>query len=250
VVAVGTSTSLKVAQDLDEIAFELAARFAEAARKEVREQGRFTVALSGGRTPEPLYRRIASTFAGGIPWKGVHLFWSDERFVPADDEASNYRMAREAMLKAIAIPEANVHRPSTGPGDDPDESARRYEERIRSFLGPSPSPSPPRFDWILLGLGEDGHVASLFEGSPALEERERLVVAVRDAPKPPPVRLTMTLPLINAGREIHFLVSGREKNAILYRVLRGSDPGLPAVRVRPERGSLYFWVDRSAAVGG
>jgi 6-phosphogluconolactonase len=242
VAAASTSLYIRVFEDLEELSAAAAGAFAEAARRAVRERGRFSVALAGGETPRTLYRSIAARFRESIPWSGVHLFWSDERFVPPEDAESNFRMVREPLLEGVPIPQDNVHRPETELGD-PDECARRYESAVRSFSGSE----PPRFDWTLLGLGEDGHVASLFPGSPALEESERLVVAIRESPKPPPVRITMTLPLINKSREIHFLVSGRGKHGILFDVLRGSENGLPARRVQPVEGSLHWWLDRPAA---
>jgi 6-phosphogluconolactonase len=241
---VAVSTKVQVSEDLGRMGAEVARAFAAAAKESVRKRGRFTVALSGGRTPEPFYRELAASARAGIPWNEVHLFWSDERFVAPDDPESNYRMVRETMLAPLgpAIPEANVHRPQMEL-DDPDECARRYETHLRAFFGSS----PPRFDWILLGLGDDGHVASLFPGSSTLDERRRLFVAVRGAPKPPPIRLTMTLPLINAGRDVHFLVSGADKREILYRVLGMSGGDLPAQRVHPDEGTLHWWLDRLAA---
>ena len=240
--AASTSTYLRVFKDLEELSAAAAGAFAEAARRAVRERGRFSVALAGGGTPRTLYRSLATDFRGAIPWSGVHLFWSDERFVPPEDPDSNYRMVRDSLLEHVPVPEKNVHRPETE-HDDPEECARRYESALHSFF----DPEPPRFDWMLLGLGEDGHVASLFPGAEALEERRRLILAVRGSPKPPRVRLTMTLPLINQSRQIHFLVSGRGKHRILFDVLRGSVNGLPARRVRPGKGSLHWWLDRYAA---
>jgi 6-phosphogluconolactonase len=242
VAAASTSTYLQVFEDLEELSAAAAEAFAESARRAVRERGRFSVALAGGGTPRTLYRCLAAGFRDSIPWSGVHLFWSDERFVPPEDPDSNYRMVRESLLELVGVPEGNVHRPETDL-DDAEESALRYERALRSFFGPE----PPRFDWMLLGLGEDGHVASLFPGAEALEERERLVVAIRDSPKPPRARITMTLPLINQSRETHFLVSGREKHGILFDVLRGAVNGLPARRVQPRKGSLHWWLDRDAA---
>jgi 6-phosphogluconolactonase len=242
VAAASTSIYLRVFKDLEELSAAAAGAFADAARDAVRERGRFSVALAGGGTPRTLYRSLAAGFRDSIPWSGVHLFWSDERFVPPEDPDSNYRMVRDSLLDRVPVPEGNVHRPETE-HDNPEESARRYERALRTFF----DPEPPRFDWMLLGLGEDGHVASLFPGAEALEERRRLVVAVRDSPKPPRVRLTMTLPLINQSREIHFLVSGRGKHRILFDILRGSVNGLPARRVQPEEGSLHWWLDRRAA---
>lgn len=216
--------------------------FAVEVQAGTKKDRRFTVALSGGSTPRPFYELLASELRDRVPWSQVHLFWSDERYVPLDDPDSNYRLVRETLLDAISIPPENVH-PAPTDHEDPDQAARVYERELRSVLS-----VPPELDWVLLGLGEDGHVASLFPGAPALEEKDRWVVAVTASPKPPPVRLTMTLPLINAARSIHLLVSGASKTD----ALRGSleDPGsqsLPAHRIGPTTGRLHWWLDQAAA---
>jgi 6-phosphogluconolactonase len=193
----------------------------------------FAVALTGGTTPEPLYHLLATTHRSFIPWQRVHLFWSDERYVAPGHPESNVGMARRALIDHIPIPEANVHPPNTVL-TDPEESAAAYEAEIRAFLGPE-----PRFDWMLLGLGEDGHVASLFPGGEATKQRERLVVAVRDSPKPPPVRLTMTPPLINRSREIHMLVTGASKRKAVKALTEG--------RASPWLVPPTLWMERQAA---
>ena len=194
---------------------------------------RFAVALMGGSTPESFYQHLAAEFADQVPWARVQLFWSDERYLAPDHPDSNVGMARKTFIDAVPIPEANVHAPRTDLSD-PDDAARLYEEDVRSLLG-----HEPRFDWMLLGLGEDGHVASLFPGGAALEERGRLVVAVRDSPKPPPVRLTMTPSLINLSREIHMLVAGATKHHALME-LTGKQS---TTWLRPPT----LWVDRAAS---
>lgn len=234
--------SYRVLEDQEELSRAAARALVETAGRAATERRKLTLALAGGSTPRRLYELLASEMRSEIPWRDVHIFWSDERYVPLDDRDSNYRMAREALLDAVPLPSENVHPPETDLAD-PDAAAERYEEAIRRhFL-----PDEPRFDGVLLGLGEDGHVASLFPGSPSLEEDRRLVLAVTDSPKPPPVRLTMTLPLINLAREVHFLVSGGGKREALA-ASRRTGKALPAQRVRRER--TFWWVDREAAGNG
>jgi len=205
-------------------------------KKAFAERGRFALALAGGETPKTLYRRLAMEHRDGLPWRNVHLFWSDERFVPRDHPESNAGTALE-LLRPLCLPAENIHAPDTTLAS-PEDAARRYEDELAGFLP---------LDAVLLGMGEDGHVASLFPGSPALEETGRLVVAVRDAPKPPPDRITMTIPALDEARAVHFLVTGAGKRAPLKRVLSGTDASLPASRIRPREGAAIFWADREAA---
>ena len=203
----------------------VAAAFVEAAQA----VESFTVALAGGRTVEPLYRCLASELQGEVPWERVHVFWSDERYVSPTDPDSNVRMARELLLNHVPIPEENVHAPRTDLSEL-GEAALRYEETLRQHS----------LDWVLLGLGEDGHVASLFPGRPELAEKQRIVVAVHDSPKPPPVRLTLTPAAINAAREVHLLVAGAPKRVALEAVLDGKVLDWTA-------GNVMIWTDRQAA---
>jgi 6-phosphogluconolactonase len=186
---------------------------------------------------------VAEELRDRIPWSSVHVFWSDERYVPPDHPDSNVRMAREALLDAVPLPPRNLHLPDTTLSN-PDEAAQRYEEEIGRHLRGGAC-----LDWVLLGLGDDGHVASLFPGSPALGEEQRWVVAVRASPKPPPTRLTMTPPILNSAREIHFLVQGHEKAEALGTAVSDSSlpPRLPAQAVRPQTGRITWWVDAAAA---
>ncbi len=202
---------------------------------------RFTLALSGGSTPKLLYQRLAGAdFAARLDWPRVHLFWGDERCVPPDDPASNYRLARETLLDHLSIPPANVYRIS---GErEPAQAAADYDRRLRGFFG-----GLPRFDLILLGLGDDGHTASLFPHTPVLTERDRYA-ASSTAPVPPIHRVTLTLPVINAAARVLFLVSGEGKAAILRRVLEDEYPDtLPAQLIQPADGEVIWLVDESAA---
>jgi 6-phosphogluconolactonase len=206
-------------------------------------KGPFRVSLSGGSTPRVLYELLASDeFRGRFPWKQVSWYWGDERFVPHDHPESNYRMAREAMLDEAPVPTENIHPiPTNG---TPEEAAREYERTLQRAYGASTlDPSRPLFDIMLLGLGADGHTASLLPGDPALEERERWVVPVSHGR--PEVRITLTLPVIDSSRHVAFLVAGRSKAAAMAAVGAG-DTRLPAARVRPA-GELVWFVDRAAA---
>jgi len=230
--------SLQRFEDREALSRAAGRALVDSARRASEKRQRFALALAGGGTPQRLYELLASEFRDQVPWQDVHVFWSDERYVPLDHPESNYRMARDVLLDAVPLPAANVHPPETEI-DDPDASALRYEQEVRRvFL-----PEEPRFDWMLLGLGEDGHIASLFPGSPELEVERRLVVAVTESPKPPAVRLTMTLPLINRSREVHFLVSGEAKRDALAKSRREGTE-LPAQRVHAPK---FWWADRDAA---
>jgi 6-phosphogluconolactonase len=210
----------------------------------VAQRGRASLALSGGSTPKGLYRLLAQE--RGLAWDRVHLFFGDERHVPPDDADSNYRMAREALLdpliQAGALPPANVHRvEAERPAAD---AARHYEDALRRFFGPG----LPMFDLILLGMGPDGHTASLFPHTPALEERSRQVVA-NPVAKLSTQRITFTYPVLDAAREVLFLVAGAEKAQPLWEVLRSPEAKVadfPSKGVQPE-GRLLFLVDRAAA---
>jgi 6-phosphogluconolactonase len=201
----------------------------------VSERGACYLALAGGETPRGCYQRLAQEpYKSSLPWGQVHLYWSDERRVPLDDPASNYGMAKAALLDHVPIPSGQIH-PLV-------DDSRRQLERI-----PREGTGPPRFDIIHLGLGEDGHTASLFPGDAALEERTAWVLGVT-AVKPPPERLTLTFPVINAARAVLFLVQGEGKRRALERVL-ARDRTLPASRVQPAEGELTFIVDRTARPG-
>ena len=215
---------------------------AELADEVVRASGPFSLALTGGATSSRLYTRLGQAHSG-VPWSDVDFFWSDERLVPFDDPASNFRGAYEAWLRAARIPVAKLHRPDVG-AEDPDAIAWAYEEDIRRSLGPGVS-----LDCVLLSLGKDGHVASLFPGRAATFETDRLVVPEVDSPKPPLRRVTMTLPLINRAKRVHLVAVGLPKaSALRATVTRGTDHRRwPALGIRPMAGQLSLWVDSEAA---
>ena len=217
-----------------------------AANEAVAERGRFVIALSGGSTPKNLYTLLATNARAALPWAQMFFFWSDERHVPPTDPDSNYRMAQEAMLSKVPVPANNVFRV---PAEKPDaaDAALAYERILLQFF-PLPAGEIPRFDVILLGLGPDGHTASLFPETAALEEKSRLVVA-NWVEKLKTYRITFTVPLLNAARCVGFLVSGAEKASTLHEVLEGDAPGnrYPAKLVRPAEGKLIWFVDRAAA---
>jgi 6-phosphogluconolactonase len=205
----------------------------------------FRVALSGGSTPKTHYGLIASDeFRDRFPWRQVSWFWGDERFVPYDHPESNYRMAREAMLAKVPVPPENIFPiPTDG---EPEDAAWRYERSLREAYGaPTLDPSRPLFDIVLLGMGPDGHTASLLPGDKLLDERKRWVAAV--AHGRPEVRITLTYPAIESSRHIAFLVEGTAKAAMLNAIRAGGSQ-LPAARVRP-LGELIWFADRAAAAG-
>ena len=230
--------------DAAELTRAAAEEVAQRAEEAVRERGRFAWALSGGSTPRDLYRTLASPpYRDRLPWSAIHVFWGDERHVPPDHPDSNFRMAREAMLDAVPLPAANLHRIRA---EEPDAAvaAAAYETELRAFFHLAPG-EWPRFDLVLLGLGKDAHTASLFPGGEAVHERERLVVAPW-VPAQSTFRITLTPPVLNHARLAVFLVSGEDKAEPLRAVLAGPrDPGRwPAQIVE---GNRLWLVDRAAA---
>ena len=207
--------------------------------------GRFSVALSGGSTPRRLYELLAtSPYREAFPWSRTHWFWGDERFVPHDSLDSNYRMVREAMLARVAIPPGNIH-PIPTQTISSEQSARAYESELKNYYGSEQLKSrQPLFDVTFLGLGPEGHIASLFPGTPALEERSHWVRAVIGA-KPEP-RVTLTYPVLESSRVIAFLVTGGQKRPVLEQLFAGNEE-LPAARIHPTAGELRFFLDRAAA---
>ena len=208
--------------------------------------GPFRVSLSGGSTPKTLYGLLASdAFRERFPWQRVFWSWGDERFVPYDHPESNYRMTREAMLSKVPVPPENIH-PVPADGT-PEQAAERYERTLQAAYGATVlDPAKPLFDITLLGLGPDGHTASLLPDDAVLEERKRWVAAVSHGR--PEVRITMTYPVIESSRYVAFLLAGKEKTA-MFSEIRAGGSRVPAARVKPV-GELIWFVDKAAAGGG
>jgi 6-phosphogluconolactonase len=241
-----TKTTLQIfpsSQELGQAAATLIARLsAEAAAT----RGRFTVALSGGSLPKivgpPL---VSEPMRSQIDWSTWHVFWADERCVPLDHADSNFRLARQHLFDQAKIPVAQIY-----PIDDsfePDVTAKAYEAILNQIFQSGPG-RPPRFDLILLGMGPDGHIASLFPHHTLLEESSRWVAPIFDSPKPPPERITLTLRVINQARQVAFVAAGAGKADILAQVLQTDAPtkNIPAQLVRPTEGELFWFVDEAA----
>jgi 6-phosphogluconolactonase len=237
-----TTPKVHVSPDLAALAGAVADWLLQSALETV---GPFSLCLSGGSTPKALYRLLAGPpYRDRFPWYRTHLFWGDERFVPPDDELSNYRMVREALLDNVPIPPGNIHAVPTQ-GSNPQAAAAAYQRDLRGFYGADRLESErPLFDATLLGLGPDGHTASLFPDTEVLDDRRHWVAAVIGAKAE--ARITLTYPALESSRHAAFLVAGADKAAILRRLMEG-DQSLPAARLQPT-GSL--WVFRDVAVGG
>ena len=234
--------NVEVYENPEGLAGAAAGEFAARAAEAIEERGRFTVVLAGGSTPKATYDILARDYAGRIDWSKVHVFFGDERAVPPDDDDSNYKMVREALLDHVPI--GSVHRMQ---GElPPGEAAEAYEEELRGFFGPE---ELPRFDLILLGIGGDGHTASLFPETSALEVHDRLVVA-NPVLKLETTRITLTAPVINAAHAVYFLVAGDDKADALAHILGGdADPrAYPASLIQPQAGPTWM-LDRAAASG-
>ena len=226
----------------DEIWRYMGKRWEEISAKAIAEKGYFSAALSGGKTPTGFYQYLSGRL--NLQWEKSHLFLVDERFVPWDSPESNYRMLHEALIGRIQVPSENIHPIPTGQSS-PDISARKYEEEMREFFSLTEN-SIPEFDLILLGIGEDGHTASLFPGNDTLKETKHLVVPVKPGTALMD-RISITLPVINNSWNVIFLVSGQRKRAVMRIVRGGDDKTLPASKVSPKRGRLLFLMDREAA---
>jgi 6-phosphogluconolactonase len=232
--------SVHVYSSSEELSRAAAREFAAGAEEAIEERGRFAVVLAGGSTPETLYGILARDYSDRIDWSKVYVFFGDERAVPPHHEDSNLKMASEVLLDHVPV--ANVHRIK---GElSPEEAAEAYEEELRTFFQ---TEDVPRFDLILLGLGADGHTASLFPETPALEIHDRWVVA-NPVPRLNTTRITLTVPVINAARAVIFLVAGEDKAEALKETLEGdADPRVyPAKLVQPPGGPKWM-VDQSAA---
>ncbi|MBI5929798.1 MAG: 6-phosphogluconolactonase [Chloroflexi bacterium] len=229
--------------DANRLAHGAAELFIALSKPAIAEQGRFTVALSGGSTPKALFNLLAhEPYASQIEWSHVHIFWGDERCVPPDHPDSNYRMARETLLQYVPLLPENIH-PMHG-DIDPAQASAEYEQQLRIFFGNS----LPEFDLILLGMGDDGHTASLFPGTAAVHEQNRWVIG-HFVEKLDTWRLTLTPPALNAATNVAFLVAGQAKAERLHEVLKGlyQPDVLPAQIIQPTAGHLFWMVDEEAA---
>jgi 6-phosphogluconolactonase len=238
---------VRIVGDSAALALAAAGLFAEAAQGAIRKKGDFYTAVSGGTTPQEAFAALASPpFSQGIDWPRVHVFWADERCVPPDHPESNFGALKLCLLGRVSLPDGNVHRIH---GElDPWAAADAYESELRSFLGPVFQKSGTLFDLILLGLGQDGHTASLFPETRAVQEKQRWAVANRVEAQQA-WRVTLTFPAINASKRAVFLVNGKAKSEVLKRVIleSGASAGLPAGLVKPLRGAPEWLVDRDAA---
>lgn len=237
-------TEVLVLENASAVALEGARRFVRLARETLAHQSRFSVALSGGSTPKAMHALLAhAPWRDQVDWTRVHVFWGDERFVPPDHSESSYLMAKQTLLDHVPLPATNIH-PMPTVDCTPDQAAQRYTGVLKNFF----APKPPRFDLVFLGLGPDGHTASLFPSSPAPPEIA-LVSVVTQSPKPPPIRLTLTYRVFNAAAHVLFLAEGAGKAETLRLVF---DPSvthkfIPAKGVQPTQGTLTWILDEPAA---
>ncbi len=245
--------NIEVLDDADAVALRAAETLVEVVEEARADQRPASVALSGGSTPRRLFRILADVFRGRVDWERVRIFFGDERNVAADHEDSNYRTARELLLSKVPIREDRIHRMEAA-GEEIDRGAASYEEALRRFL-PRANGDVPVLDLVWLGMGDDGHTASLFPLTRALEVVDRWVV-VNEVPQLGTRRMTLTFPLLNAARRVQFLVTGRGKAAIVQDILGrdilGGESGragltYPAARVLPASGQLDWLLDREAA---
>ncbi len=235
-------SEIKILPDSVALCRAAAQEFHQLAETAVAERGKFSVALSGGNTPRSVYSLLAEEHKE-LPWDRINIFFGDERHVPPTDADSNFRMANESLLSKVPIPESNVHRIRAEL--DPNSAAEDYENQLRKFFRLATG-DWPRFDLILLGLGEDGHTASLFPGSDAINETSRRVAA-NWVQKLQTFRITLTFPVLNHAAEVMFLVSGEAKAQILSDVLKPGAKKYPSQSVQPEDGHLLWLLDHDAA---
>ncbi len=215
------------------------------AQEAVAERGRFLLCLSGGNTPRPLYKQLAlPPWREQMPWRACHILWGDERLVPPDDRESNYRLAQVALLAQVPIPAGNIYRMR---GElEPEAAVADYTQQLAALT--EPGQPWPRLDLALMGIGSDGHTASLFPGS-SEPSGVAVIATVANDPKRPAQRITLTSAMLNSSREVIFLVRGEEKAEPLATILQGDQDPLrwPAQRIRPESGRLVWYVDQPAA---
>ncbi|MBI1277120.1 MAG: 6-phosphogluconolactonase [Anaerolineaceae bacterium] len=235
-------TNIRVAPDVAALARTAANTIQALSQRAISQSGRFTIALSGGSTPKTLFQLLASDYKEAVDWENVYVFWGDERCVPPDDADSNFRMARETLLDYVPISEANIFRIK---GElPPSDGAAQYELTLRGVF----KDQLPRLDLILLGMGDDGHTASLFPGTDALNERQKWVIPNHVLTAKQTWRITFTLPVINNAANVMFLVAGTGKAETLKRVLKGEykPTELPSQLIKPTDGTLVWAVDHAA----
>ena len=239
--------TIRTFPDAEAVSRGASEEFVRCAREAIAARGRFTVTLSGGSTPKRMFEMLAELpCRDQVEWAKVHIFWGDERSVPPDHRDSNYRMAHEAMLTRLPIPVLQIHR-IEAERTDRDVAARDYQAAIARTFGVDANGEPPAFDLVLLGMGPDGHTASLFPGTTALAETKRWVV-VNFVPKFNTDRVTLTTTILNKAKQVLFLVAGADKTEPLFEVLEGPpDPvRLPSQLIKPTTGTLVWFVDRLA----
>ncbi len=238
-----TKNNIFIWKDTEAASIAAAYFFVTECHRCIAKKGKFVVALSGGNTPKRLYQLLASPeFSRNIPWNNIFLFWSDERYVPQTDADSNYRMVKENLLDHISIPLNNIFPMPVN--STPKEAAKEYETTIRHFFNNKKNV----FDWLLLGLGEDGHTASLFADTVILKEKKRFIKEVWVKQKQT-WRISFTLPLINKATQIIFLVSGKEKATVVADILthKKKYPALPSQLIKPVKGTIYWILDEQSA---
>lgn len=234
-------SKIQIFKDADVLADSAAQTFVDLAKQAIADHGYFSVALSGGSTPKKLHKCLAETYKNDVDWSKVFVFLSDERFVPPYDELSNYYMANETLLELVPIPDENIF-PFVTMDFTVEEAAELYETELNRFFTGSVA-----FDLIMLGLGPDGHTASLFPNQPeVLNPSDSLVVAVHDSPKPPATRLTFSYKLLNQAKNVLFLAGGQNKAEVLKSILE-DEADLPATKVKPSQGNLFWFLDEDAA---
>ena len=240
----GSNLQIQTSPDLEAISQKAAENFLTFARSSLQSKESLTVALSGGSTPRKFYYLLGCPpYRGQIEWHRIHFFWVDERCVSPEDEESNFKTVYDKLLSRVPVPEENIHR--IRGEESPEEAAREYERAIRTFWSRKVMPV---FDLIVLGMGEDGHTASLFPGSEALKEKKRLAVPVYR--KEPEVnRVTLTLPVLNNASQVLFLISGRPKAKVLAEILGDGEKKrrYPAGLISPARGKITWLIDQEAA---
>lgn len=240
-----SSPKVEILGSPQELFHAAAETFCSLGLKAIQKAGRFIIALSGGSTPRGLHQELATNFSSCLPWDKVFFFWGDERHVPPDSSDSNYRMAKETLLSKLPVPSVNILRV---PAELPDarEAAQKYEDTLDKFFQ-LPGNEFPVFDFILLGMGPDGHTASLFPGTAALQEKDRLVVA-NWVEKLNTFRITFTYPVLNNASSVMMLVSGDEKAEMVRKALKDPGANLPCQGVKPVHGELVWYLDKGAAV--